>query len=411
MLQLERYEEYLDDYILCEYRAKSTFPLDKAARAIATEQSTGTWTQDIKGKRGDLTAKVLAHEPNIILAFPLEDADLHMGGIAQLLSLVAGNLFGLEELTSVRFQDMYVPPAAIKEFKGPKFGVEGLHECLGQPIERPLVGTIVKPKIGLDPKATAEYVYQGGMGGLTNSKDDETLVDQGFCPIMDRCVEVSEALDRVEAETGHKMMHAFNITGRPEKMLELGEQLIEQGARQLMVDVLVAGFGSLRMLAEDPSIKVPIHVHRAMHAAMTRDPKHGISMRIFSLLTRLAGGDALHVDTFGVGKMHGSAEEDKESQLALESKMGHLKRPLTVCSGGMHPGLVVPLLKITGSRVQLQAGGGVAGHPEGITAGSKAMNQAIDAYLAGVTAGEYAKEHMELALALEKWGEVSGGDY
>lgn len=202
------------DYVVAKYRVTTGIPMEKAAESIAAEQSTGTWTgistlnEDIFTK---YAAKVTAIDGDMVtVAYPKEDFSIGRGGVPQILSVVAGNLFGLETIKGVRLEDVEFCPSILAMYKGPRFGDEGLRKILGRP-EKPLVGTIVKPKIGLDPKATAAYIYEAGSGGLTNSKDDETLVDQTFCPIEDRTKAVAEALDRLKEE-GHRMVHAINIS-------------------------------------------------------------------------------------------------------------------------------------------------------------------------------------------------------
>ncbi len=394
-----------DEYVVCKYRVTTDLPIEKAAEAIAAEQSTGTWTgistldEDIFTALG---ARVTEIEGDMVtVEFPVEDFSVEVGSVPQILSVIAGNLFGLGALKGVRLEDVSFPKAITSQFKGPKFGAEGIRKILGRP-EKPLVGTIVKPKIGLSPEKTAQYVYEAGSGGLTNSKDDETLVDQPFCPIEARTVAVAEALDRLEDE-GHKMIHAINVSTRGDKILELAEQAQSWGAKQLMVDVITCGFGAVQVLAEDPSIKVPIHVHRTMHGAMTKDPRHGIAMLPITRLVRMCGGDALHIGTLGVGKMVGAKGEDSNLRACLGDDMPY-KTMMPVCSGGVYPGIVASIIERSGFDVQIQAGGGVAGHPDGVKGGAMGMCQAIDAAFEGIPAEEYAKDHRELRLALERWG-------
>ncbi|HSV42302.1 MAG TPA: RuBisCO large subunit C-terminal-like domain-containing protein, partial [Methanomassiliicoccales archaeon] len=337
------------------------------------------------------------------IAYPEEDFSLDIGGVPQVLSVIAGNLFGLESLQGVRLEDVVFPRSMLKEFKGPKYGVAGLRSILKRP-EKPLVGTIVKPKIGLSPAETASYVYEAGMGGLTNGKDDETLSNQKFCPLEDRVVAIAEALDRVKQESGNIMIHAINVTTNGHKVLEVAERAQELGASQIMVDVLTCGFGAVQVLAEDPSIKLPVHVHRTMHGAMTRNKEHGINMMVFAKLTRMCGGDALHIGTFGVGKMKGEATHDLEYRDACLTNDLPYKPMMPVASGGLQPGMLPKLIQIAGREVQCQAGGGVSGHPRGVRGGAKAMVQAVDAGFLGKTAEEYAKDHVELREALQKWG-------
>lgn len=393
-----------DRNVVCRYRVTTDLSMEKAAEAIAAEQSTGTWTGISTLDRSifdGLGARITSIDGDVITCeFPAEDFSIETGAVPQILSVIAGNLFGLGALKAVRLEDVTFPKSILEQFKGPKFGAEGIRKALKRP-EEPLVGTIVKPKIGLSPEKTAEYVYEAGAGGLTNSKDDETLVDQSFCPIEDRTIRVAEALDRLEEE-GRMMMHAVNVSTRSDRIVELAEKVQGWGAREIMIDVITCGYGCLQALAEDPSIKVPIHVHRTMHGAFTKDPRHGINMLVLSKLVRMVGGDALHIGTLGVGKMAAGAHDDSNLKACLGDDVPY-KTVMPVCSGGVHPSLVADIIARSGMDVQIQAGGGVAGHPGGVRAGAMAMSQAVHAAYEGIPAAEYAESHPELRIALERW--------
>lgn len=393
-----------DRNVVCRYRVTTDLSMEKAAEAIAAEQSTGTWTGISTLDRSifdGLGARITSIDGDVITCeFPAEDFSIETGAVPQILSVIAGNLFGLGALKAVRLEDVTFPKSILEQFKGPKFGAEGIRKALKRP-EEPLVGTIVKPKIGLSPEKTAEYVYEAGSGGLTNSKDDETLVDQSFCPIEDRTIRVAEALDRLEEE-GRMMMHAVNVSTRSDKIVELAEKVQGWGAREIMIDVITCGYGCLQALAEDPFIKVPIHVHRTMHGAFTKDPRHGINMLVLSKLVRMVGGDALHIGTLGVGKMAAGAHDDSNLKACLGDDVPY-KTVMPVCSGGVHPSLVADIIARSGMDVQIQAGGGVAGHPGGVRAGAMAMSQAVHAAYEGIPAAEYAESHPELRIALERW--------
>ncbi|MGI5964806.1 MAG: RuBisCO large subunit C-terminal-like domain-containing protein [Candidatus Methanomethylophilaceae archaeon] len=392
--------------VVCRYKVTTDLPIEKAAEAIAAEQSTGTWT-GISTLTGSILekygARVLAIEGNeVTVAFPDADFSIDVGGVPQILSVIAGNLFGLEALKGVRLEDVEFPTSIKSQYKGPRFGDEGLRKILNRP-EKPLIGTIVKPKIGLSPKETAKYVYEAGAGGLTNGKDDETLVNQKFCPMQDRTVAIAESLDRLASE-GHRMIHAINVSTNGDKILEVAEKAQEWGASQLMVDVITCGFGAVQALAEDPSIKVPIHVHRTMHGAMTKNLDHGIAMLPMVKLVRMCGGDALHIGTLGAGKMTGDVKGDHDNLDACLDPSQPYRKVMPVCSGGVYPGMLEKMVKSSGFNVQIQAGGGVAGHPGGVRKGAMAMSQAIDSIFDGIPLKEYAKTHKELSQALDKWG-------
>jgi ribulose-bisphosphate carboxylase large chain len=395
-----------DAFVICRYRVTTNLPMKKAAEALAAEQSTGTWTgistlerpifEKYGGRVTDIDGDI------VTVAFPADDFSIEVGGVPQILSIIAGNLFGLHSIDKIRLEDVWFPKSIRKQFKGPKFGSAGIRKILDRP-KKPLVGTIVKPKIGLSPKDTARYVYESGKGGLTNSKDDETLVDQIFCPLEDRTVLIAESIDRLRSE-GHKMVHAINVSTSGHQILEVAEKAQAWGANQIMVDVLTCGFAAVQVLAEDRSIKVPVHVHRTMHGAMTRDPLHGIAMLPIAKLCRMCGGDALHVGTLGIGKMEGDAKGDRDNiDACFDTSVGY-KDVMPVCSGGIYPGLVDRIVAAAGMNVQIQAGGGVAGHPGGVRGGAMGMSQAVDASFLGIPLDEYAKTHNELKIALELWG-------
>jgi ribulose-bisphosphate carboxylase large chain len=207
-------------------------------------------------------------------------------------------------------------------------------------------------------------------------------------------------LSKVEDETGKKAFYAVNVTCGAEEILERAEDVIGRGANKVMVDVLTAGFSALEVLSR--GVKVPIHVHRTMHGAFTRDKSHGISMVPISRLVRMAGGTNLHTGSY-LGKMAGDREENDSCRDALRDDWYGLRPVFPVASGGVHPGKVRPNLDGYGIDCIVQAGGGVHGHPWGTTGGARAMVQAVEAWKAGVSAEEYAKSHKELEAALKFW--------
>jgi ribulose-bisphosphate carboxylase large chain len=405
-----------DKYIIATYYVEGRgMSIVEAGVKIAAEESIGTWTEVTTATEWlirNLPAKVYKYKIEdestgiIKIAYPSILFDFETGGIPNILSIVAGNLFGSGVLQNVRLVDLEFPKEIVETFKGPKFGIEGIRRIVGT-LEngRPHLGTIIKPKVGLSPKETAKVAYEAAMGGVDFIKDDETLTNQKFCPLDERVSNVMEALDRAKSETGRNILYAPNITAETYRILELADVAIEHGAPALMVDVLPSGFSAVRLLAEDSSIKVPLHVHRCMHAAMTRNPKHGISMMVIAKLVRLAGGDQLHTGT-AVGKMG-----DREKRVVeivninnfLSMKFYNFKTTFPVASGGIHPSIVPLNIRNLGKNIVIQAGGGIHGHPMGTRAGAAAMRQAIDAAIKGMPLEKYAENHEELKLAIQKW--------
>ena len=394
------------------FRTKEGVDATYAANAIREEQTTGTWTSlstvnDKTAYVHDLDGSVedLVELPDggylTRICFPHEIFE--KGNIPQYLSVIAGNLFGLGKLEAVRLLDIDLPENLCG--CGPKFGIEGVRKIVGTEVSgRPHIGTIIKPKVGLNPKDTAQVAYEAALGGLDLIKDDETLTNQTFCPLFERLEAVMDALDRAKDETGKQVLYAVNVTTGGDRIVELAHKAVSAGANMLMVDVLTAGFSAIQALAEDAAINVPIHVHRTMHGALTRNPHHGIAMRPIAKLVRSAGGDQLHTGSVS-GKMGSKAGEVIADNIEITKPLSYLKPVFPVSSGGLHPGKVAAEISKLGTDIILQAGGGIHGHPEGTTAGTRAMLQAAEAAVLGIPAREYSLSHPELAAALAKWGD------
>ena len=202
-------------------------------------------------------------------------------------------------------------------------------------------------------------------------------------------------------ETGEIKVYMVNITAETEEMLRRAELVEDSMGRYVMVDILTCGYSAVQTVRER-GFDLVIHAHRAGHAAFTRSKTHGINMRVIAEAVRTIGVDQLHGGT-AVGKMSETSEEVKSNIQACTESMHGFKRVLPVASGGLFPGLVPRLIEIFGMDFAIQAGGGIHGHPKGTIVGSVAMRQAIDATIHGLSLKEYAKDHVELAIALETW--------
>lgn len=391
------------DAVVATYELAGGFSLADNARVVAMEQSTGTWTR-VRKRTGSLEDRLAAwvvstdkRKGTARVAFPVEIFEPR--NVAGILSIVAGNLFGLGSLRKARLLDVSFPPSFLRQYLGPGFGIAGVRKAVGTVRSgRPHGGTIVKPKVGLPPRQTAERAAEAARGGIDLVKDDETLTDQAFCPLDERARLVLDALDKVRDETGKVCLYAVNLTAAPQEIAERWDIVKAHGANCAMVDVLTAGYDALLELRR--ACNVPIHVHRAMHGALTRSRDFGIDMKAICRLVRMCGGDQLHVGS-AAGKMEHPANL-KELLGALKEPMGSLRPVLPVSSGGLHPALVPKEVKAFGSDVVLQAGGGIHGHPSGSTAGAKALMQAIEATHAGKSLKSVREP--ELAAALAAWG-------
>ncbi len=391
-----------DSDVICTFRVESKgVSIKEAAGAVAAESSVGTWTELTTAKSyvEKLAAHAFSIEGNSIrIAYPI--GLFEPGNMPNMLSSVAGNIFGLKAIRNLRLQDIDFPEEIISSFKGPKFGVKGVRRLL-KVYDRPLVGTIIKPKLGLKTSDHAQVAYDAWVGGCDIVKDDENLSSQAFNGFEGRVTKALERRDEAETETGEKKVYMVNITAETKEMLKRAKYVLDSGGEYVMVDILTCGFAALQTLREQ-DLNLVIHAHRAGHAAFTKNPKHGLSMKVIAKVARIIGVDQLHVGTV-VGKMSETRGEVIENCEALKVNMGDVKPVLPVASGGLHPRLVPALIRIFGIDFVIQAGGGIHGHPDGTIAGAKAMRQAVDAALKHVALEKYAKDHEELKIALQTW--------
>jgi ribulose-bisphosphate carboxylase large chain len=396
-----RYRPKETDVVCIFYVEPEGISIEEAAGGVAAESSIGTWTEltTIKPYVEELAAHVFSIEGNNVkIAYPVELFE--KGNMPNILSSVSGNVFGLRALRNLRLNDIKLPNDLVRSFKGPGYGVEGIRRLL-KVYDRPLVGTIIKPKLGLKTSDHARVAYEAWIGGCDIVKDDENLSSQGFNPFEDRLMATLESRDKAEAETGEKKVYMVNVTAETREMLKRAEFVVKHGGEYVMVDILTCGFAALQTL-RDQEFDLVIHAHRAGHAAFTKNPKHGISMRVLSKIARIIGVDQLHVGTV-VGKMFETKEEVAKNCEALNTKEIRVKPVLPVASGGLYPGVVPALIEFFGKDFVIQAGGGIHGHKDGTVAGARAMRQAVEASLKRVKLEDFANKHAELRAALETW--------
>lgn len=409
-----------EDDLLCAFRVRSRpdVGMVEAAAAVAAESSTGTWTEVDETVSGRLQAHLYAIEGDIAyIAYPQELFEF--GSLPNVLSSIAGNVFGMRAVEGLRLEDVRFPPALVRSFPGPAYGLVGVRERM-KIHGRAMSGSTIKPKLGLTPQEHARVCYETWVGGADTVKDDENLGNQPFNDFYERIAHTLQMLHRAEAETGEKKGYWANITaGTVEETIRRAEWVKEHGGIFVMVDFVTVGFAALASLRQATGrLGLSIHAHRAMHAAFDRVPYHGMEFRVLAKLARLAGVDHVHVGT-GVGKLEGGPLELRERQAVLRQPLSHpiggllfeqdwagLKPVVPVASGGLHPGHVPALYNLFGPDAFFAFGGGIHGHPGGSRAGARAVRAALEAVAQGVSLEQAARESPELRQALDLWAEV-----
>lgn len=389
----------------------------ESAGRIASESSTGTWTTltNMPERMNRLQATAYDMDGNLLkVAYPLDLWE--EGNACQLLSGIAGNIFGMKGVKNLRLIDAMLPAKYVSTYKGPNYSMKGIRRMM-KVMNRPLTGAVPKPKIGFSALEHAKVGYETWMGGFDFVKDDENLSSLKFNRFDKRVEYLARYRDKAEARTGNLKDAFVNVTADVEEMKRRAKLLHDNGFRYAMVDVVIVGYAGVQSIREyTRDLGMAIHAHRAMHAAFDRNPLHGMTMQFLAKMMRLIGVNQIHSGT-AVGKLVGSREEvtsiadvlrekvtKERPGMLLEQDWGSIKSAFPVSSGGLHPGLVPDVMDIYGTDLVLLVSGGIHGHPDGTRAGAKAAMQAVEAWTDGITLEEKAKRSGELSRALEKWG-------
>ncbi len=417
-----------NDRVVATYLIETPHALEDAAAVIAGEQSSGTFvsvpgeTSDLKERFGaqvlDITPLDTVPSPSLPGSKPPKSSatspEYHRGrvrvsfplhnfgpSLTSLHSTVAGNLYELQELSGIRLEDLELPQAFAEHYPGPAFGIAGTRK-LAQVAELPLIGTIIKPSIGLSTDALAQLVRDLATAGLDFIKDDELQADPTYAPFAQRVAAVMPEIERVADKTGKKTMYAFNITGDVDHMLRSHDLVKQHGGTCVMVNVNSVGFAALAHLRRH--CELPIHGHRANFGAMSRHPLLGIGFSAFQKLCRVAGVDHLHVGGFN-SKFYETNEEVGQSIVDCLTPMFGDYRVMPAISSAQWAGSAIDIYAATKTTdVVHLAGGGIIAHPDGTAAGVRSMQQGWEAALAGVPLDEYAKDRAELRNAIRKFG-------
>lgn len=442
------------EYMLCVFHFVPGKGLNtlQAATEIAAESSTGTnfsvqTETDFSHEMDALVYQVDYKRELVWIAYPWRLFD-RGGNVQNILTYVVGNVLGMKQIDALKLLDVWFSPAMLEQYDGPSYTLDDMKKYLGIR-DRPVLGTIVKPKMGLTSAEYAEVCYDFWVGGGDFVKNDEPQANQDFCPYEKMVLHVKEAMDKAVGETGKKKVHSFNVSAADfDTMIERCELIrdagFEDGSYAFLIDGVTAGWMAVQTLRRRYP-DVFIHFHRAMHGAFTRPENPiGFSVLVLSKFARLAGASGIHTGTAGVGKMKGTpedditavkgildlvakghffeqswakvpskdkdvlkmVEEDSHHHVILESDSWRgVKKCAPIISGGLNPTLLKAFIDVAGTTDFITTmGAGCHAHPGGTRDGARALVQALEAYQKGESVEEYGKSHVELRKAVEFFG-------
>lgn len=418
----------MNNPIIATYLIETRHPLDRAAAMMAGEQSAGTFVK-VPGETPELVenhgAKILEITPletvetpslpgskgpkgspdapiqraRIKIAYPFVNVG---ASLTTLITTISGNLYELGPFSGLRLLDVDIPPEFGEVYQGPQFGIEGTRRLAGV-YDRPLIGTIIKPSVGLSPDDTAALVKTLCDAGLDFVKDDELQTNSPHSPLAERVKAVMRVINDHAQATGKKVMYAFNITADQDDMLRHHDTVLEHGGTCIMVNMLALGTAGVYQISRHSQL--PIHGHRAGWGALSRHPLLGMDYVAFQKLMRLAGVDHLHVN----GLRNKFCEPDDSVLASARACLTPMFREndtaMPVFSSGQWAGQAPDTYQALNSTDLLYlAGGGIIAHPSGPAAGVASLQQAWEAAMQGIELLTYARDHRELYQALEMFG-------
>ena len=423
------------EHVLCAYimKPKAGHEHIETAAHFAAESSTGTnvevcTTDDFTRGVDALVYEVTPQEPGddalVKIAYPLALFDRNIiDGKAMLVSfltLCIGNNQGMGDVEYAKMHDFHFPKDYLQLFDGPRKNIQDFWRILGRSEENGgmIVGTIVKPKLGLRPEPFADACYNFWLGG-DFIKNDEPQGNQVFAPLKETIPLVAQAMQRAQDETGQAKLFSANITADdPAEIVARGEYILDAfGKNADHVAFLVDGYVGGPSAITTARRRFPdtfLHYHRAGHGMITSpQSKRGYTAFVLCKMARLQGASGIHTGTMGFGKMEGDPadkimafmlEQDEAMGPYYPQKWHGMKSTTPIISGGMNALRLPGFFDNLGhSNVCQTSGGGAFGHVDGPKAGALSLAQSHQAWREGVNLLEYAKTHKELARAFESF--------
>ncbi|MBB2792216.1 UNVERIFIED_ORG: ribulose-bisphosphate carboxylase large chain [Rhizobium pisi] len=415
--------------ITLTYRIETPGSVEAMADKIASDQSTGTFvpvpgeTEELKSR---VAARVLAirpledarhptwpeaspgtllHRADVDIAFPLEAIGTDLSA---LMTIAIGGVYSIKGMTGIRIVDMKLPEVFRSAHPGPQFGIAGSRRLTG--VEgRPIIGTIVKPALGLRPHETAELVGELIESGVDFIKDDEKLMSPAYSPLKERVAAIMPRILDHEQKTGRKVMYAFGIShADPDEMMRNHDIVAAAGGNCAVVNINSIGFGGMSFLRKRSSLV--LHAHRNGWDVLTRNPGAGMDFKVYQQFWRLLGVDQFQIN--GIRVKYWEPDDSFVSSFEAVSTplFDAADCPLPVAGSGQWGGQAPETYERTGRTVDLLylCGGGIVSHPGGPAAGVRAVQQAWQAAVAGIPLEVYAKDHPELAASIAKFSDGKG---
>ncbi|MBM1105626.1 ribulose-bisphosphate carboxylase large subunit family protein [Aurantibacter crassamenti] len=408
--------------ILAEYYIETPYDVEKAAAVLAGEQSSGTFV-NVPGETAELKERFAARvediqlldstpEPsipgNVIPNKAYQRAKVKVSwsvenfgyNLPVLISTLQGNLYEISQFTGLKLMDMELPDSFKEHYKGPKFGIKGSKKSCNV-TARPIIGTIIKPSIGLSVEDTVTLVKSLIAAGIDFIKDDELMGSSANSFFDDRVKAIMKVIRENEQRTGKKVMYAFNISDEIDEMQRKYDLIVQEKGSCAMVSINSVGLAGTKKICDQG--KLVIHGHRNGWGMLNRHPLLGIEFPAYQKIQRLIGVDQLHVN--------GIENKFWESDASVVTSIKSCLKPFLggyeiapVVSSGQWGGQAFETYKRTQTTDLLyMAGGGILAHPMGPESGVTALKHAWKGAVEGLSIEEVAQKSAEFKASVHKF--------
>jgi 3-oxoisoapionate-4-phosphate decarboxylase len=407
------------------YRVETAGSIENLAAKIASDQSSGTFVA-VPGETEELqnrvAAQVVAIRPleslksssipsdeqgpfnraDVDIEFPLDAVGTDLSA---LMTVAIGGVYSIKGLTGIRVVNMELPSSFNGVYPGPQFGISGSRR-LTSVYDRPIIGTIIKPAVGLHPNDAANLVREVVEAGTDFVKDDEKLMSPTYSPLAERVKAIMPVILDHEQKTGKKCMYAWGVSAvDPDEMMRNHDLVLKSGGNCAVININSIGMGAMLFLRKRSGLV--LHAHRNGWDILTRHPGLGMDFHVYQQFWRLLG-----VDQFQISGIRVKYWEPDESFVASFKSISTPlfspdDCPLPVAGSGQWGGQAPETYERTGRTQDLMylCGGAIASHPSGPSGGVRAIKQAWEAAVTGVALDVYARDHPELAQSLAKFSD------
>jgi 3-oxoisoapionate-4-phosphate decarboxylase len=407
-------------FIKLTYLIETPGSPEKLAHKIASDQSTGTFvpvpgeTEELKDRVAARVVGIKPLSPAAVPSFPTTEqgpynraeADIAFPfeaigtDLAALMTIAIGGVFSIKGFSGIRVVGMKLPGTFASAWPGPQFGVEGSRKLTGV-YGRPIIGTIVKPALGLRPHETATLVRQVIDADVDFVKDDEKLMSPAYSPLEARVKAIMPLILDREQKTGKKVMYAWGISATdPDEMMRNHDTVLNHGGNCAVININSIGFGAMAFLRKRSGLV--LHAHRNGWDILTRHPGLGMEFDVWQQFWRLLGVDQFQINGIRVKYWEPDVSFVRSFKALATPLFSPQDCPLPVAGSGQWGGQAPDTYERTDKNIDLMylCGGGIVSHPGGAGAGVRAVRQAWEAAVQGIALEDYAQSHKELAQSI-----------